>query len=173
MDNSQLYIGTVNGVIVCVDKAEHRELSGRFFHSYSRECLTFNNLEHLLFQMEQLFNTLRFPFPSTNERVFAGSENSGSDNKAEPAGRIKETKQEKIMNDDELLKQHGELGSFIIRVQHRQNSSWQGRITWMEKNQTVYFRSVWEMMKLIESAIEIVAPEESDEPEPAWPQDIM
>ena len=72
------------------------------------------------------------------------------------------------MNDEQLLMQHGDLGSFIIRVQHRQNSSWQGRITWVEKNQTVYFRSVWEMMKLIETAIESVAPQE-EEPEPCWP----
>ena len=75
------------------------------------------------------------------------------------------------MNDEELLRQHGDLGSFIVRVQHRQNSSWQGRITWIEKNQTVYFRSVWEMMKLIENAIDTVSPQEEEEPEPAWPQE--
>lgn len=58
------------------------------------------------------------------------------------------------MRDEELLSQHGDLGSFIIRVQHRQNSSWQGRITWMEQDKTLYFRSIWEMIKLIASAIE-------------------
>ena len=71
------------------------------------------------------------------------------------------------MKDEELLTKHGELGSFIIRVQHRQNSSWQGRITWIEKNQTMYFRSAWEMMKLIESALDTVAPPEETE-EPTW-----
>ena len=75
------------------------------------------------------------------------------------------------MKDEELLMKHGDLGSFIIRVQHRQNSSWQGRITWIEKNQTVYFRSVWEMIKLIENAIDTSCsadPEENKGPEPAW-----
>ena len=74
------------------------------------------------------------------------------------------------MKDEELLRQHGDMGSFIIRVQHRQNSSWQGRITWMEKNQTVYFRSVWEMMKLIENALDTVAPPEDETEDPVWPE---
>ena len=67
------------------------------------------------------------------------------------------------MKDEELLRKHGDLGSFIIRVQHRQNSSWQGRITWMEEDKTVQFRSVWEMIKLIESAVDQVSePEDSE-----------
>ena len=172
MDNSQIYIGTQNGVVVCVDRLLSGELSGRFFHSYSTEAGTFSNLGHLLFQMETLFNELRFPYPSTNERQFDGT--APKDPAVyEPGRRNHEEKREKIMNDEQLLMQHGELGSFIIRVQHRQNSSWQGRITWVEKNQTLYFRSVWEMMKLIETAIDTVAPpEEDEEPEPFWPDSV-
>ena len=73
------------------------------------------------------------------------------------------------MSDKELLSKHGELGTFIVRVQHRQNSSWQGRITWMEKNRTLNFRSVWELLKLIVSAVETVQEvEEEPEEEPSW-----
>ena len=64
------------------------------------------------------------------------------------------------MRDEELLSRHGDLGTFIIRVQHRQNSSWQGRITWMDKNKTVYFRSIWEMIKLVEGALDTVSQQE-------------
>ena len=71
------------------------------------------------------------------------------------------------MSDQELLKKHGELGTFIVRVQHRQNSSWQGRITWMEEDRTLCFRSVWEMIKLIASAVETPG-EEPEEKEPSW-----
>lgn len=75
-----------------------------------------------------------------------------------------------MMSDEELLRKHGELGTFVVRVQHRENSSWQGRITWMEKNRTLYFRSVWEMVKLIASAVETTgdAAEEPEEKEPSW-----
>ncbi len=67
------------------------------------------------------------------------------------------------MSDEELLRNHGELGTFIIRVQHRQNSSWQGRITWMERNRTLCFRSIWEMIRLIASAVGT-----EEEKEPSW-----
>ena len=73
-----------------------------------------------------------------------------------------------MMSDEEMLSKHGELGTFIIRVQHRQNSSWQGRITWMEKNQTLSFRSVWEMVRLMESALDTVSSQEGEGPENGW-----
>ena len=67
------------------------------------------------------------------------------------------------MSDETLLAKHGDIGTFIVRVQHRQNSSWQGRITWMEEDRTIQFRSVWEMIKLIESAVDRVSHEDGDE----------
>ena len=72
------------------------------------------------------------------------------------------------MSDESLLSKHGDMGSFIIRVQHRQNSSWQGRITWMEQDKTVYFRSIWEMIKLIESAVDTVSDPDSEDKEASW-----
>lgn len=62
----------------------------------------------------------------------------------------------------EILSRHGELGSFVVRVQHRQNGTWQGRITWMEEGRTVNFRSVWEMVKLMENALDGVEPPAED-----------
>ena len=160
MDHSQWYIGTSNGVVVCVDEKTGSDFSGRFFHSYAAEPVRFHNLEQLLFRLEEFYNVLKFPYPSTNERFF---HENGADTTFDE-------KRSRIMKDEELLRQHGDLGSFIIRVQHRQNSSWQGRITWMEKNQTVYFRSVWEMMKLIENALDTVAPPEDETEDPVWPE---
>ena len=72
------------------------------------------------------------------------------------------------MKDEELLSKHGDLGTFIVRVQHRQNSSWQGRITWMEKDKTINFRSVWEMVKLIESAVESTDTSIDEEERATW-----
>ena len=40
---------------------------------------------------------------------------------------------------------HGDLGTFIIRVQCRRKGSWQGTVTWVETNETIPFRSVWEL----------------------------
>ena len=75
------------------------------------------------------------------------------------------------MRDKDLLAKHGDLGTFIIHVQHRQNSSWQGRITWMETNKTVSFRSVWEMIKLIAGALDTVSEQEGATTEPHWTEE--
>lgn len=166
---SQLYIGTQNGIVVCVNQVVPFHISGIFYHSYSREGIPFADLAELLFCMEKFFNDLGFPYPSTNERRF--QESSTAEVPGETKRYTEPEKREKIMKDEELLVKHGDLGSFIIRVQHRQNSSWQGRITWIEKNQTVYFRSVWEMIKLIENAIDTVGPADTDEqkdPDSGW-----
>ena len=120
------------------------EPGGRLYHSYSREMTPFSNMDEVLFYMEKLYDYLKFPYPTTNTRSFL----------AEPLKKGPGEERIKIMKDEELLSQHGDLGSFIIRVQHRQNSSWQGRITWMEQDKTLYFRSIWEMIKLIDSAVE-------------------
>ena len=66
------------------------------------------------------------------------------------------------------MSKHGDMGTFIIRVQHRQNSSWQGRITWMEKDKTVNFRSIWEMIKLVDSALNTVSEQEGGTVELQW-----
>ncbi len=159
MEKSQWYVGAPNGVVLCVDRMKEGHPCGRLYHSYSREALPFSNMDEMLFGMEQLYDFLRFPYPATNTRTFT-------------AGRQEKTasgkERTKLMKDRELLGVQGDLGTFIVRVQHRQNSSWQGRITWMEEDRTLCFRSIWEMVKLIASAVETAGRDEDGEKEPSW-----
>ena len=160
MDNkkTQWYIGAPNGVVLCIDRIRDREPSGRLYHSYSLEAEPFVNAEQMVFRMEHLYDMLKFPHPSTNERSFA-----------EPHPQLpNHQERKKIMSDESLLSKHGDIGTFIVRVQHRQNSSWQGRLTWMEQDKTIYFRSIWEMIKLIESAVDTVSTPEEETAEPSW-----
>ena len=161
MQGSQIYIGTQNGVVLCVDGRGSGVLKARFFTSYSKEPTEVHSWDQLFFEMESFFDEIHFPFPTTNSRTFTAPE----------PRTYSRTRKAKVMKDEELLMKHGDLGSFIIRVQHRQNSSWQGRITWIEKNQTMYFRSVLELMKLMESALDSVSGPEDDEVLPSWPTD--
>ena len=157
MGKTQWYIGAPNGVVLCVNGSNEGDLSGVFYHSYSTEAVPFSGIGQMVLRMEKLYDYLRFPYPGTNSRTF------GEEKKLT---RLTEERK-KIMSDDALLSKHGDIGTFIVRVQHRQNSSWQGRITWMEKDKTVQFRSVWEMIKLIESAVDLVS-EPENQPEEAW-----
>lgn len=159
MEKDRCYIGALNGVVMCVDHRDEEGIAGRLYHGYQREGFPFRNLWEMLEEMERLFDDIRFPFSSTDSRSFT---EEGQETRA----RQERTR---IMKDGDLLSRHGDFGTFIIRVQHRQNSSWQGSITWTEQNRTIYFRSVWEMVKLIESAMDTVEmPDGESCEEPSW-----
>jgi len=160
MERSQWYIGVPNGVVLCIDHIDRCRMEGRIYHAYSKEAAKITDISQLLFELEDFFDSICFPFPTVNGRSFL-----------EKKPEVKRRKERvKAMRDEELLSKHGDLGTFIIRVQHRQNSSWQGRITWMDKNKTLYFRSVWEMIKLIGSALETAGGEE-DLASEGWPEE--
>lgn len=161
MERSQWYVGVPNGVVLCVDRMEGDRMGGRFYHSYSREPVVFQTMDEAFMEMERLYDDLHFPYPGNIPRTFGESQR----------GAVSGQERTKIMKDEELLNMHGDLGTFIVRVQHRQNSSWQGRITWMEEDKTVCFRSVWEMIRLIAGALDTVSGPEEGLKEVQWPAD--
>ena len=58
------------------------------------------------------------------------------------------------MRDEQDVKnQVGRKASFIVRVNSRQNATWQGSISWTEKGGTKHFRSALELLKLMDSAL--------------------
>lgn len=149
MSKARFYVG-INGIMICLEHKTCANVSGCFYHLYSKDGVAFESLEQMVHRMEELYNELRFPQPGNVDRVFTGE---AEQNRSE--GRMI-----KVMSDEELLNKHGDLGTFFVQVQHRQNNSWQGRVTWVDKNKTVYFRSVWELLKLMENAIDTVEPHE-------------
>lgn len=47
-----------------------------------------------------------------------------------------------------------EQGTFIIKILDKQNSTWQGSVTWVEKQKTQNFRSALELIKMIDGVLE-------------------
>lgn len=43
--------------------------------------------------------------------------------------------------------------TFIIKVDHCRNGSWQGELVWANENKSVRFRSTLEMLRLMDEAI--------------------
>ena len=48
----------------------------------------------------------------------------------------------------------GELGTFVVHVQHYENATWQGEVVWANQNRVQKFRSTLELLKLMDSALE-------------------
>lgn len=43
--------------------------------------------------------------------------------------------------------------TFAIHIKYRQNASWQGGVTWVDKQKKEYFRSALELARLIDSVM--------------------
>ena len=173
--SNELYIGMPNGIVLCVDEVlEHDTFRGRIYHKYSKEAIPVSSFWELVREMENLFNDIQFPRAGIRDRSFTKEPPTGkgqiqSKGNAQQAPGIIRKEREIVMSDKDLLKMHGDYGTFIIRVQQRQGGTWQGRITWADQNKTVRFRSILEMIKLIEDGILAEHPELLEEEDtPSW-----
>ncbi len=136
--------GISNSIILGVDERERQCIKGRVYHAYTEGAIAVRSFDEVVWIAEKLFNDLGYPQMTTSDRDFWG--NSYSYRKKEEMVRV--------MDDKTLFEQRGDLGTFTIRVQHRQHSIWQGKVTWMENNETVCFRSALELMKMIDNVLE-------------------
>ena len=50
-------------------------------------------------------------------------------------------------------KEEKQTGTFVVHVKHCENATWQGEVTWAEENRKKQFRSALELIKLIDSAL--------------------
>ena len=173
--SNELYIGMPNGVVLCADKGlDHDTFRGRMYHKYSKEAIPISSFWELVREMENLFNDIQFPRAGIRDRSFTkephpAESNSQSKGRAPRASGNERKEREIVMSDKDLLQMHGDYGTFIIRVQQRQGGTWQGRITWADRNKTVRFRSILEMIKLIEDGIIAEHPELLEEEDtPHW-----
>lgn len=46
------------------------------------------------------------------------------------------------------------MGTFVVKILDRQNSTWQGSVTWADRQRVKYFRSALELLKMIDGAFE-------------------
>ncbi|PNV60795.1 hypothetical protein C0033_17575 [Clostridium sp. chh4-2] len=53
------------------------------------------------------------------------------------------------------MRQSGDKATFVVHVQYRQNATWQGNVMWAENQQSASFRSALELLKLIDSALDV------------------
>lgn len=45
-------------------------------------------------------------------------------------------------------------GTFIVRIISQENATWQGKVTWAEREETATFRSMLELIRLMDGAME-------------------
>ena len=70
-------------------------------------------------------------------------------------------------------KRHARGQSFLVEIKFRQNNCWQGTVQWLEGQKTCSFRSMLELLRLMDEALEkTVAPEDKQETR-SWEQEAQ
>lgn len=136
---------------ICFDE-RNEEWKGKIFNSILEEGIPFNNVVDLLMKLDDLMDFLGYPQRSTEIRSFQRVERKTIMKKR---GRLNHME----MPFDE--EQRGKKATFIVKIAFRQNSSWQGEVTWVDENKTEKFRSALELIRLIDSTEKTVDLEEN------------
>ena len=129
------FIGYLCAFFVCVDNYEHEVPKGRIVNSQNKVEIAFHGTVDFLKKMEALLRETNFPQPFAENRSFRSRPDHRTVTASSNTGKT------------------GNLATFSLKVLFRQNSSWQGAVTWMEGNQEMSFRSVLELLLLMDSAL--------------------
>lgn len=130
-----------NIVSVCVDGYENGEPSGRIYHCYDTDPWMFTDVVTLIERTDALFDSISFPQASTRIRELVKTE------------RIKKETPEKVTTAQSVAEHRGGRGTFLMQVQYRQNSSWQGEVEWLEGAEIQRFKSELELLKILSNSL--------------------
>lgn len=121
---------------VCVDSYENDVPVGRFYNPACPKGITFRSLSQLLVKLQDFLDEMQLPQAFNLTRSFSRREAEGESEWASPKAEGR-----------------GGLATFDIRILFRQNSSWQGSVLWREGDREESFRSVLELILLMDSAM--------------------
>lgn len=120
--------------VICIDSYEQGVPKGRFYNPARMGGTPFESLSQLLLGMEDLLDEYQIPQSFTATRRFA-------DVSVNPESLVED------------LGQEGKKATFSVRILFRQNASWQGSVSWLEGKQEESFRSVLELILLMDGAL--------------------
>jgi len=137
----KIWVPESRKTLLCVDSYEEGFMTGRFY-AECQEAEGFSGLPEFFRKMENTLDENQEPQAYTTHRRFSEllpPEDSGY----VPA-----------------MIRRGTMATFEVQVLFRQHSSWQGMVVWTEKKMQQRFRSVLELVILLDSALR--SGEESD-----------
>ena len=121
--------------IICIDSYDQCVPVGRFYNQYCPEGVSFHGAIDLLKKMETILDEHKASQSFSAVRSFA----------EKPSASVLTSSGEASCK--------GNVATFATKVLFRQNTSWQGSVSWIEGQREEPFRSVLELLFLIDSAI--------------------
>lgn len=125
-----------NIMTVRVNSYDNYCMKGYLYHAQSDKGIEFSSIVELLLQIEALMDATNTPQRSEETRSFPGGVGSRPSTEARAGG-------EKIPS----------LATFQLNIMFRQNATWQGSLLWADEGMEAHFRSVLEVINLMNSAL--------------------
>ena len=123
-------------------------MRGELHSQYLEAPFVFFDLIRMIEKMDEVFDSKGFPQAFLKPRTFSEAGRAVRKNK-----QLKNNTMKDIMDFNNSEVPDGSKCTFEIAVRFRQNATWQGQITWAEKNLKQNFRSVLEMLRLMDEAL--------------------
>ena len=129
------------------------EMLGTIVHMYSNRTYEFNSV----FEMVNLIHAIseQLDFPQKGYRIRSWYSN-GDDEETGTAHQFRKMDLSLKAADIKSNRATKAKLTFLVRIQYRQNASWQGEILWHERERTVKFRSLLELLTVLDEAKEEV-----------------
>lgn len=122
--------------IICIDSYNGKILNGRLYNEFLDGVVYFKSTMEFILSMSDILTKMDYPMPFLETRMF----NSPIKLDLHPK------KYKSIKN--------GILETFSVRIVFCQNSSWQGKVSWLKNGQEKKFRSVLELLIMFDSALQ-------------------
>ena len=125
--------------LVCIDSYENGVPGGRFYDTNASQWDSFYSLSEFLMKMEHSMDRGALPQSYTRMRTVV------PEKRAWPA--------RPTMTEVSF----GRLATLTVQILFRQNASWQGNFTWMERREEQQFRSVLELISMMDGVLRATA----------------
>ena len=124
--------------VIKVISYEQKNLKGLLVNPYFGQEVYFGSLPQLIFLVEGMLDDLNCPQKGMESRNF----------------RKDDAPAQKIVKNVPQEAAGPVLASFKLNILFRQNASWQGSVIWMEKGMESQFRSLLELIMLMDSVLD-------------------
>lgn len=121
--------------IINVDSYQDGVLTGKYYYPHEGKSGQFFSLMQLVLSMEQIMDETDSPQAFQKKHTFSSLYFLNRD------------------SESQVFSKGGRLASFSVHVIFRRNASWQGTVVWLEKGQSGNFRSMLELLLMIDRVV--------------------
>lgn len=136
---------SVSEYIIRIHDYDHSMLSGLVKHAASAETFRFRSLMGLIMALNRDMDRRGLPYADYNFRTWNGVPLAVLLEDLESDLSVEETDIHRPITFP--------VANFCLKVRFRQNADWQGELIWMDRQKTICFRSIAELLVLIQAAL--------------------